>query len=168
VTERTDFTRPATWDDVKRVAELCELHGVSWALIGGYAIAAHGFVRFSEDVDILVDPSPENTERWILALSELPDHAARELAGQKDLFAREGHFALRINDEFTIDVMPAACGHSWHELEAHIEEREVDGVRLKVLGLEGLLLTKQGMRDKDRADRAVLARAIERLSKEKK
>ncbi len=168
MTRREEFTRPATWDDVKRVAELCERHGVAWALIGGYAIAAHGFVRFSEDVDILVDPSSENAERWIAALSELPDHAARELAGQSDIFDREGHYALRINDEFTVDVMPAACGHSWSELQAHIEQREVDGVPLKVLGLEGLLLTKQGTRDKDRADAAVLSRAIERLSAEAK
>jgi hypothetical protein len=35
--------------------------------------------------------------------------------------------------------------------------------QLPVLGLEGLLLTKQGMRDKDRADAAVLRRAIELL-----
>jgi hypothetical protein len=103
-----DFTRPATWDDVKLVAELCERHGVAWALIGGYAIAAHGFVRFSEDVGILVDPSQENTRRWIEALSELPDHAARELVGQADLFGREGHYTVRVNDEFTVDVMPAA------------------------------------------------------------
>ena len=32
-----------------------------------------------------------------------------------------------------------------------------------VLGLEGLLLTKEGMRDKDRADAAVLRRTLEAL-----
>jgi hypothetical protein len=31
------------------------------------------FVRLSEDVDILVDPSPENARRWIKALARLPD-----------------------------------------------------------------------------------------------
>jgi hypothetical protein len=46
-------------------------------LIGGYAIAAHGFVRFSEDVDILVDPSPENAARWIAALAGRRDGSAR-------------------------------------------------------------------------------------------
>jgi hypothetical protein len=42
-------------------------------MVGGYAIAAHGFNRFSEDIDILVDPSAENSRRWIVALSFLPD-----------------------------------------------------------------------------------------------
>ena len=163
MSEESAYARPATWDDVKRVGALLDKHGVRWALIGGYAIAAHGFVRFSEDVDILVDPSRDNAERWIKALSELPDAAASELVGQADLFEREGPHAVRINDEFTVDIMPAACGHTWTELWPRIERRVVDGTPLYVLDLEGLLLTKQGMRDKDRADAAVLRAAIERL-----
>jgi hypothetical protein len=39
----------------------------------------------------------------------------------------------------------------------------IDGVRVPLLGLEGLLLTKEGMRDKDRADAAVLRGAIEAI-----
>jgi hypothetical protein len=158
-----DTTRPATWDDVKTLAALLDAEGARWALIGGYAIAAHGFVRFSDDVDILVDPSPANARRWIAALAKLPDGATLELVGQEDLFEREGHYAIRINDEFTVDVMPSACGHGWAELERFVEQRVVDGVPLSLLGLEGLLLTKEGMRDKDKADAAVLRRAIDAL-----
>lgn len=161
----SSFTRPATWEDVALLARLFAKHEVSWALIGGYAIAAHGFVRFSEDVDVLVDPSPENARRWIAALSELPDHAAAELSGQERLFEESGPYAVRINDEFTVDVMPAACGHTWEELAPHVEHKEIEDVRIPVLGLEGLLLTKEGMRDRDRADAAVLRAALERLGR---
>ncbi len=156
-----DTTRPATWEDVKLLASLLDAEGARWALIGGYAIAAHGFVRFSEYIDILVDPSADNTRRWIAALARLPDGATRELVGQEDLFERNGPYAIRVNDEFTVDVMPSACGHGWAELEPYVEQRVVDGVPLPVLGLEGLLLTKEGMRDRDKADAAVLRRAIE-------
>ncbi|WP_437475737.1 nucleotidyl transferase AbiEii/AbiGii toxin family protein [Sorangium sp. So ce1014] len=158
-----EYTRPATWDDVKLLARYLDEAGVRWALIGGYAIAAHGFVRFSEDVDILVDPSTENAKRWIAALARLPDGATRELVGEEDVFEREGPYAIRVNDEFTIDVMPSACGHGWAELEPYVEERFIDGVRLRILGLEGLLKTKEGMRDKDRADAAVLRAALDAL-----
>ena len=132
-----EFTRPATWDDLKLVARLLNEATVRYALIGGYAVAAHGYNRFSEDLDILVDPSPENTGKWIAALSQLPDGACRELAGQEQVFQHEGEYAIRINDEFTIDIMPAACGHRFEELAQYIEERELDGVRLPVLGLVG-------------------------------
>jgi hypothetical protein len=79
--------------------------------IGAYAIAAHGYNRFSEDLDLLVDPSPDNTGRWVRALTKLPDWAAAELEGDDEIFEREGHYAIRINDEITVDIMPAACGH---------------------------------------------------------
>jgi hypothetical protein len=162
----TEYTRPATWEDVLAVVALFEAHEVAYALIGGYAIAAHGYVRFSEDVDLLVDPSPENAKRWIAALSELPDGAARELVGEEDIFVRQGPFAVRVNDEFTVDILPSASGHGWDELRAHIEEIDVDGRPIKVLSLEGLLLTKEGARDKDRMDAKVLRGAVEKLKGE--
>ena len=137
-----EFTRPAAWEDLRAVATLLNGAGVRYALIGGYAIAAHGYNRFSEDLALLVEPSPENTGKWIAALSNLPDGACRELIGQDALIEQEGEYAVRINDEFTIDIMPAACGHRFAELEPFIEERSLDGVRLPVLGLAGLLLTK--------------------------
>ncbi len=160
-----EFTRPATWDDLKVVARALNQEGARYALIGGYAIAAHGYNRFSEDLDILVDPAPDNTRRWIAALSALPDGACRELIGQDDLFQRDGEYAIRINDEFTVDVMPSACGHGYAELAPHIEQRDVDGVPIPVLGLEGLLLTKEGMREKDRADRRVIQEALAALKR---
>ena len=159
----TDYTRPATWDDLKLVARLLNDARVDYALIGGYAIAVHGYNRFSEDLDILVDPSHENTGRWIAALANLPDGATKELLGQDDIFERQGPYAIRVNDEFTIDVMPSACGHPWNELKPHIEEIVIDNVPVKVLGLEGLALTKEGMREKDQADLRVLRGAIARL-----
>lgn len=69
-----------------------------------------------------------------------------------------------MNDEFTIDVMPSACGHAGAELQPYGEERLVDGVLVRLLGLEGLLLTKEGMRDKNRADAAVLRAALEAIA----
>jgi hypothetical protein len=160
-----EHTRPATWEDVKQLARYLSEGGVRYALIGGYAIAAHGYVRFSEDVDILVDPAPDNTKRWIAALARLPDGASKELEGQEDIFQREGPYAIRVNDEFTVDVMPAACGHGWAELEPYIETTRVDDTDLRLLSLQGLLLTKEGMRDKDRADAQVLRAGIERLAR---
>ena len=44
-----EYTRPATWEDVKTLARYLNESGTEYALGGGYAIAAHGFNRFSED-----------------------------------------------------------------------------------------------------------------------
>lgn len=105
-----DYTRPATWDDLRELAAYLESAGVEYALVGGYATAVHGIHRYSEDIDILVEPGAENARRWMLALGRLPDAAVNELADEPDVFARDRRYAIRVNDEFTVDVMPSIEG----------------------------------------------------------
>lgn len=163
-----EFTRPATWEDVKTVARYLNEAGVDYALVGGYAIAAHGFNRFSEDIDILVNPAPENSHRWILALSRLPDAAAAELQGELDVFATDKRYAIRINDEFTVDVMPSIAGLTWEQMHPHITSTKLDDVIVRLLDLPGLLKTKRGVRPKDQMDAAVIAAALTALQKQNK
>jgi len=160
-----EFTRPATWDDVRTLAGYLAEAGVEYALVGGYAVAAHGFNRFSEDIDILVDPSAANARRWIAALSRLPDGAARELAAEQDVFAADQRYAIRINDEFAVDVLPSVAGLSWAQMEPHVITRDIDGVPVRLLDLEGLLKTKQGVRPKDQLDASIIRAALERLGR---
>jgi len=160
-----EYTRPATWEDVKRVARYFDEAGVEYALIGGYALGAHGLNRLTEDIDVLVNPSPENSRRWILALSRLPDGAARELAAEPDVFGEQKRYAIRVNDEITVDVLPMAAGLSWDDLRPYVQEVLLDDVRLRVLSLEGLLKTKSGVRPKDRMDAAAIAHAIQVLGR---
>jgi hypothetical protein len=156
----SEYTRPATWDDVRRVAQLLDEAEADYCLVGGYALAAHGFNRFTEDIDVLVDPAAENSRRWVLALSKLPDGVAAELATAGDVFAANDRYAIRVNDEFTIDVMPSICGHRWDALRSHVVTIDLDGVPLRVLDLPGLLKTKEGRRPKDLMDAEVIRKAI--------
>lgn len=156
----TEYTRPATWEDLKTLAQRLNEAKVEYALMDGYAIAVHGFNRQSEDIDLLVSPDPENSRRWIVALSSLPDHATQALAVEPDVFAHDKRYAVRINDEFTIDIMPSVAGHSWEEMRTYIETVDLDGIPLKVLNLQGLLLSKQGARPKDQMDAALLRQAL--------
>ena len=51
--------------------------------------------------------------------------------------------AIRINDDVTIDVLPAACGKNWDTLKSHVETIQSDGIDIPVLSIEGLLLTNR-------------------------
>ncbi len=148
-------TRAATYEDVLRVVRLLEAEQVEYALIGGYALALQGIVRLTEDVDVLVEPTEDNARRWVRALSELPDGAAKELIGD-DTLHRE-LYAIRINDEFTVDVMNSASGFTWNELVQY--RKRIDGVN--VLSLEGLLRMKEHGRLKDQADAEAIRKALQ-------
>lgn len=164
--EAAVYTRPATWEDVLHTARLLNEAGARYLLVGGYALAAHGYVRMTQDVDIAVAPDPENARRWIYALGQLPDGAARELAAEEDPFAGDHLHAIRINDEFTVDVLPSVSGVPFAELERHVKTMDLEDVLVPVLDLQGLLKTKQGPRPKDQADAEVLRRALERLARD--
>jgi len=103
----------------------------------------------------------------LVALSQLPDQATRALEQEPDVFADDKRYALRVNDEFTIDIMPSVAGHSWEEMQQYIETIDLDGVALRVLNLEGLLLTKQGKRPKDEMDASILRQALAILKPKK-
>ena len=149
-----DRTRAATYADVLHVAALLEDEHVEYALIGGYALALQGIVRLTEDVDVLVEPTAENARRWVRALSKLPDGAARELAGDDTLHLEA--YAIRINDEFTVDVMGSASGFTWRELLPY--RTRIDG--MNVLSLEGLLRMKERGRLKDQADAEAIRKVL--------
>jgi hypothetical protein len=157
------YTRPATWEDVLDLARRLKRHGVRYVLVGGYALAAHGLVRMTIDIDIAVAPEPDNNRRWVAALAELPDGAAAELAGEDDPFQGDHLHAIRINDAFTVDVMPSVAGIDFETLARHSTVLDLGGESIPVLDLEGLLMTKQGDRPKDQADAALLRQALDAL-----
>jgi hypothetical protein len=101
-------------------------------------------------------------------LSELPDHATQALSGELDVFALDKRYAVRINDEFTIDIMPSIARHSWDEMRTYVEIIDLDGKQLRLLNLEGLLLSKQGQRPKDQMDAALLRQALAVLKPQNK
>jgi hypothetical protein len=46
-------SRPATLEDLKTLPSSLNAHGVDYLLIGGYALAAHGYQRATTDIDIV-------------------------------------------------------------------------------------------------------------------
>ena len=154
-----EFSRPATLDDLKTLLRSLNQHRVDYLLIGGYALAAHGYSRATTDIDVVVPATIESGQRVKDALMVLPDQAAKDIEPQ---WFEEGE-NIRVADAFVVDLMLNANGQTWESLRQFAQTLDLDGIPVRTLSLEGLLLTKQTMRDKDAADRAILERALEFL-----
>jgi hypothetical protein len=48
------FSPLAALKDLKLLLQVLHNHGVQYLLIGGYALAAHGYQRATTDIDIVV------------------------------------------------------------------------------------------------------------------
>lgn len=154
-----EYSRPATLDDLKLLLTALRDKGADYLLIGGYALAAHGYQRATTDIDLLVPANAAAGKKLRDALLTLPDRAAVDLEPQ---WLEEGD-NIRVADAFVVDVMVNANGHSYESLCGHEQVLDLQGVPVRTLDLPGLLLTKQTQRDKDISDRAVLERAIDEL-----
>lgn len=133
-----------------------QAEGVQYILVGGQAVRLNGFVRATEDIDILLPSSIDNGRRVIRALSFLP--SSQELDPEWFDVPAGAPENIRVADELLIDLLFAANGQTFESLQAHVRSLLVDGVDIRTLDIEGLLKTKTDYRDKDRIDREVLLR----------
>lgn len=154
-----EYSRPATLDDLKLLLSSLNEHGAEYLLIGGYALAAHGYNRATIDIDVMVPATSEAGRRVKEALMVLPDQAAKEIEPE---WFNEGE-NIRVADAFVVDIMLNANGHTYETLRQYGETIDLDGIAVRTISLEGLLLTKQTMRDKDIPDRIIIERALEVL-----
>ena len=56
---------------VESIIESLNRAQVRYLIVGGLAVVAHGFVRFTADIDLVLDPDPAAMLRAIRALSDL-------------------------------------------------------------------------------------------------
>jgi hypothetical protein len=142
-------------------------HGVEYIVVGGYAVAAHGFARATKDVDICPDPGEENLGRLGRALAELeavpigldefegefdpePNLDGLRMGGNWTLMTKHGR--LDIMQTFSFDE--AAGGEGSHrDLASHAVDRTFMGHAVRFCGYEDLLRMKRAAdRAQDRVD----------------
>jgi hypothetical protein len=126
-------------------------------VLGGMAVIQAGFVRATNDIDLLIDTSPENQERVRRALMALPDGAVRDMAPD-DL---DRYVVVRVVDEFVVDLMKSACGIDYGAARGLVDIVDIQGVSIPFASPRLLWRTKQTLRDKDKVDLAFLARLLE-------
>ncbi len=101
--------RAPTLEDVGRIGLSLNEAGARYVLIGGFAVIAHGSGRTTKDIDLLVDPAPDNIARLRTGLGVLADNAAAEIEDD-DV---EKYTVVRVADEVMVDLMGRAC--DWNE-----------------------------------------------------
>ena len=122
--------------------------GVEFLVVGGIAAVIHGSSQLTFDLDICYGRSPDNLDRLARALREM--HATLRGA-PPDLPFRLDARALRNGDSFTfstdfgpIDCLATPAGtQGYSDLLQNALEVEVEGVQVKIAGLDDLIRMKR-------------------------
>jgi hypothetical protein len=125
-------------------------HGVEYLIVGAHALAAHGHVRATKDLDVWVRPEPANAARVLAALrafgAPLHDLTAEDLSTPGVVF-QIGVAPIRI------DVLTMIDGVSFDEAWPERVSTSFGDLPVFVISRKHLLLNKQAAgREQDLAD----------------
>lgn len=140
---------------------------IRFILVGGLAVNAWGYMRSTQDVDVVPDPDPGN-------LAKL-DELLRELGGKVDVggslldsnsistFLRTGDRTLVRTELGQVDVLQGLPQvPRYEELEKGARKIDIDGLAVRVCSLEHLLEMKRASdRARDHDDIEALEAAQE-------
>ena len=104
-------------------------------VVGGYAVAFHGQPRFTKDIDVFVEPSPENADRLLAALT---DFGFGGLGLTVEDFATPGKIVQLGVAPNRVDLLTTIDGvtfdEAWHgRISGHYGNEAVDYIGLAEL-----------------------------------
>ena len=135
---------------VKLLASLSRA-GVDFILVGGFAVMYAGFVRTTEDVDILIEAGEANVRRMIDALVAFGSSGAAELE-VADFPVEEGSVRV-VEDLYYLDIFTQMSGRTYADLLPQTNLISMDGEPVHSLSAEALIeLKKDSLRPKDQFD----------------
>lgn len=130
---------------------------VNFLVVGALGVTLNGYVRLTEDVDILVDLNPSNIGRLIESLSRFGDGYGGEM-DPSDFEATPG--AIRLieeSEQCQVDIFTIMAGKLYPELAGAAETSIVGGKPFRYASKSQLIEFKNNsVREKDRIDVSAL------------
>ena len=122
---------------------------VRYLVVGGIAAVLYGVPRATFDLDILIEPTPENAERLIKSLLEA-NLGTASLISPQELLANE---ITVFSDRVRIDVQTSTPGLSFEEAWKNRETMNYHGQIFYVVSRNDLIASKRASgRDVDIED----------------
>lgn len=136
--------------DFRDLLSAFNAHGVEYLLVGAYALAAHGRVRATGDLDLWIRPEPKNARRVMTALAEFG--APVQGLSESDLTSADLVFQIGIAP-LRIDVLTAIDAVEFDDAWRNRVESRFADQPVPVLSREDLIRNKRAAgRAQDLAD----------------
>jgi hypothetical protein len=136
--------------DLREFVELLNSRKIKYVLVGGHAVAYHGFPRFTGDVDFFIDASPENAA---LVAAAAGDFGFAGLGFTEADFRRPDTVVQLGRPPHRIDILTSVTAVSFAEAWPTRVAATLDGLPVWVISKELLLRNKLATgRPKDLAD----------------
>jgi hypothetical protein len=142
--------------DLREFIALLNANSVEYLVVGAFAVAWHGYPRFTADIDILIRPTPANAER---VLKTLADFGFGSLKVTREDFSKPDQILQLGVKPNRIDLITSVAGVSFDEAWTNRTPGSIDDLSVQFIGLGELLRNKESTgRPQDIADAHELRR----------
>lgn len=136
--------------DFKEFLELLNKNRVEYLIVGGYAVAMHGYPRYTGDLDIWIDA---NRETAVKMLETLDEFGFGSLGLRQEDFMEEGNVIQMGYPPFRIDILTQADGVEFAQCYRNRTIIEHEGMLISILSIQDLRKNKAATgRPKDMDD----------------
>ena len=136
--------------DFKEFIQSLNANAVRYLLVGGYAVALHGYPRYTKDMDVWVEMTAENASRIIKALRQF-GFGSLDLK-ESDFMEPDQVIQLGYPPN-RIDIITSLSGVEFSECYPSHITAEIDGVNVNFIDLINLKKNKKATgRHQDLAD----------------
>jgi hypothetical protein len=114
---------------------------VDFLVIGGYAVNYYGYNRYTDDLDIWLQPGNSNRDKLISVFSKM----GFETPGLDFLKKKDFHDIVIFNiweRPFRVDFLTRISGVEFHEAYVNKSFADAEGLFIPVIGLNHLILSK--------------------------
>ncbi|MFO1457802.1 MAG: hypothetical protein U1G08_00220 [Verrucomicrobiota bacterium] len=138
-------------DDFREFLTCLNEAGVEYLLVGGHAVAYHGYFRPTQDLDVWIAVSKENAGRLVNAIRTFFGDSLHGLSPEWFL---DGQNVTRFGAvPNLIEILPKISGGDFKRAFARRVTATIDGQPVNIISREDLIANKGSSgRTKDRAD----------------
>jgi hypothetical protein len=145
-------------NDLCEFLRLLNSNEVDYLVVGAFAVAFHGFPRYTADLDLLMRRTAENAERAMRALTEF---GFGNIGITAPDFERPSHVVQLGVKPNRIDLLTGISGVSFEEAWAHRVAGELAGIPTQFIGRDALVRNKESTgRAKDLGDAEELRKRL--------
>ncbi len=144
-----------TQKDYEELLELLNKHKVKYCIVGSYAVAFYSRPRYTKDIDILIEPTPENAGKILKALNEFGFGSLK--LSEKD-FTEKGQIIQLGYEPVRIDIITSMPGLDFDTVWKNRKKGNYGDLKVNFIDLKNLIKSKKvSGRNQDKADLEVLA-----------
>lgn len=136
--------------DFEELLRLLEKAAVEYLIVGGYAVALHGYPRYTKDIDLFFSPNDENIDRIIETLIGF-GFSSDQL--NRELFSTPGNIITFGVTPVRVDFLNEIDGVSFKDAWPNRVRRAYGSVTANFIGFDDLIKNKSSTgRNRDKLD----------------